>query len=184
MSTLAFGQPDNGIIQMAYTVANLDQAMRDFTANLQVGPWFIFRRLAGNNPLYRGQRSLAANDIALGFAGNMQIELIQPLDDHPSVYRETILERGHGFHHFGLAARDFDDACAREAGKGYQLAFTDAVEGVGRVAYFDTHGLLPGMLELIEVNAVLEAMFNEMREAARDWDGSNPFREMPAGDRL
>jgi hypothetical protein len=61
MSTLAFGQPDNGIIQMAYTVANLDQAMRDFTANLQVGPWFIFRRLAGNNPLYRGQR-LAAND--------------------------------------------------------------------------------------------------------------------------
>jgi hypothetical protein len=40
------------------------------------------------------------------------------------------------------------------------------------------------MLELIEVNAVLEAMFNEMREAARDWDGSDPFREMPAGDRL
>jgi hypothetical protein len=114
MSTLAFGQPDNGIIQMAYTVANLDQAMRDFTANLQVGPWFIFRRLAGNNPLYRGQR-LAANDMALGFAGNMQIELIQPLDDHPSVYRETILERDHGFHHFGLAARDFDDACAGRA---------------------------------------------------------------------
>jgi hypothetical protein len=55
------------------------------------------------------------------------------------------------------------------------LAFTDAVEGVGQVAYFDTHGLLPGMLELIEVNAVLEAMFNEMREAARDWMAAIPF---------
>jgi hypothetical protein len=27
----------------------------------------------------------------------MQIELIQPLDDHPSVYRETILERAMAF---------------------------------------------------------------------------------------
>jgi FlaA1/EpsC-like NDP-sugar epimerase len=31
------------------------------------------------------------------------------------------------------------------------------------------------MLELIEVNAVLEAMFNEMREAARDWMAAIPF---------
>lgn len=182
MSVLAFGQPDNGIIQMAYTVADLDQAMSDFTANLRVGPWYVFRRLAGKNPQYRGRRSLGANDIALGFAGHMQIELIQPLDDHPSVYRETIQVRGHGFHHFGVAARDFDRACEVETAKGYQLAFTDAVEGVGRVAYFDTHGRLPGMLELIEASPALEAMFNTMREASCNWDGRHPVREIEQKD--
>jgi hypothetical protein len=47
----------------------------------------------------------------MGFAGHMQIELIQPLDDHPSVYRETIEARGHGFHHFGIACADVDADC-------------------------------------------------------------------------
>lgn len=182
MSDLAFGQPDDGIIQMAFTVASLEDAMRDFTANLRAGPWFVFRRLAGAAPRYRGEPARAANDIALGFAGNMQIELIQPLDDQPSVYRETILARGHGFHHFGVAARDFEKACAAEAAKGFELAFTDAVEGVGRVAYYDTRGALPGMLELIEASPRLEELFSLMREAARNWDGTNPVREMQTGE--
>ena len=181
MTDLSFGQPDDGIIQMAYTVADLDAAMRAFTVDLRAGPWFVFRGLAGPNPQYRGQPSIAVNDLALGFAGNMQIELIQPRDDHPSVYRETIITRGHGFHHFGVAARNFEEACAAEAEKGYQLAFTDTVEGVGRVAYFDTQGALPGMLEVIEASAELEALFNSMREAARDWDGRDPVRELSSG---
>jgi len=182
VTDLAFGQPEDGIIQMAYTVASLDEAMQTFSDNLRAGPWFVFRKLAGRNPLYRGKPAQAVNDVALGFAGHMQIELIQPLDDRPSVYRETIQARGHGFHHFGVAVRDFEQACVAEAAKGYDLAFTDAVEGVGRVAYFDTRGLLPGMLELIEASPQLESLFNMMREAARDWDGSNPVRELPAGD--
>lgn len=182
MTDLAFGQPDNGIIQMAYTVADLDVAMAEFTANLRVGPWFVFRRLSGKTPIYRGSPSLAANDVALGFAGHMQIELIQPLDEHPSVCREAIAARGYGFHHFGMAARDFDQACKDQAAKGYTLAFTDAVEGGGRVAYFDTHGILPGMLELIEASPAVESMFDTMHAAARDWDGSDPVRTMPTGD--
>lgn len=183
MTLLSFGQPEDGVIQMAYTVPDLAAAMRDFTAHLRAGPWFVFRRLAGRDPRYRGERSLAANDVALGFAGHMQIELIQPLDDHPSVYRETISARGHGFHHFGIAARHLDRECAAQRAKGYELAFTDAVEGVGRVAYFDTGGVLPGMLELIEATPELETLFNAMREAAVDWDGSDPVREIKPEDR-
>lgn len=182
MRELAFGQPDNGIIQMAFTVPHLEDAMRDFTANLRAGPWFVFHQLAGAAPRYRGEPAIAVNDVALGFAGNMQIELIQPLDDRPSVYRETIVARGHGFHHFGVAARDFEKACAVEAAKGFELAFTDAVEGVGRVAYYDTRGVLPGMLELIEASPELEDLFNMMREAARTWDGTDPVRKMQKGE--
>jgi len=183
LTLLVFGQPDDGIIQIAYTVPDLDAAMQAFTTNLRAGPWFVFRRLAGRDPRYRGERSLAANDVALGFAGHMQIELIQPLDDQPSVYQETIAVRGHGFHHFGIAARDFDRECEAQRAKGYELAFTDAVEGVGRLAYFDTSGVLPGMLELIEATPELETLFNAMHEAAVDWDGSNPVREMVPEDK-
>lgn len=182
MTLLAFGQPDDGIIQMAYTVPDLDAAMHAFTANLNAGPWFVFRRLAGPDPRYRGEKSLAGNDIALGFAGHMQIELIQPLDDRPSVYQETIATRGYGFHHFGVAARDFDRACEAQRAKGYELVFTDAVEGVSRVAYFDTQGVLPGMLELIDATPALEESFNAMRIASVNWDGSHMVREMTPGE--
>lgn len=182
MSDLAFGQPEDGIIQMAYTVTDLDDAMRLFSNNLRAGPWFVFRRLAGRDPQYRGKPAQAANDVALAFAGNMQIELIQPLDSQPSVYRETISALGHGFHHFGVAARDFEQSCALQIEKGYDLAFTDEVEGVGRVAYFDTRGALPGMLELIEATASLEQFFAGMREAARNWDGKEIVREVIAGE--
>ncbi|MEG8220729.1 VOC family protein [Sphingomonas sp. HH69] len=182
MTLLAFGQPDNAIIQMAYTVPDLNTSMLAFTANMRVGPWFVFRRLAGHDPQYRGEKSWASNDIALGFAGHMQIELIQPLDDHPSVYRERIAIHGYGFHHFGVAARAFDQECEVQQAKGYDLAFTDAVEGVGRVAYFDTKGALPGMLELIEVSPELDALFGMMHAASVDWDGSQMVREMTSGD--
>ncbi|WCP14870.1 hypothetical protein sphantq_03320 [Sphingobium sp. AntQ-1] len=184
MTLLTFGQPDDGIIQMAYTVPDLDAAMQSFTADLRVGPWFVFRQLSGPNPLYRGVQSHARNDIALGFAGHMQIELIQPLDDQPSVYKETIAVKGHGFHHFGVATRTFDRACAAHSAKGYDLAFTDAVEGVGRIAYFDTRGVLPGMLELIEASSELEALFGMIHAASVDWDGCCPVREIPSGDRI
>ncbi|MXO73024.1 VOC family protein [Alteraurantiacibacter buctensis] len=178
MTDLAFGQPDDGIIQMAYTVADLGQAMAQFTADLGAGPWFVFRQLSGPNPQYRGTPSQAACDIALGYAGHMQIELIQPKDDHPSVYLETIMQRGHGFHHFGVAATDFALACDRLAAKTYDLAFSDEVVGVTRVAYFDTRGLLPGMIEVIEATPQLESLFLMMHEAAVGWDGTNPVREM------
>src|SRR5690606_40384885 len=46
--------------------------------------------------------------IAMGFAGHMLIELIQPLDNEPSVYQETIALRGYGFHHAGIACADVD----------------------------------------------------------------------------
>ena len=54
----------------------------------------------------------------MGFAGHMCIELIQPLDDNPSVYRETAKTRGFGFHHLGLACTDVDAEIAvyRSAG--------------------------------------------------------------------
>jgi hypothetical protein len=40
-----------------------------------------------------------------------------------------------------------------------------------RVVYFDTTRDLPGMLEVIEMNAAAEQGFHAMYLAAQDWDG-------------
>lgn len=112
----------------------------------------------------------------MGFAGHMQIELIQPNDEHPSVYRETRDERGWGFHHYGVGSHDFEGDIARYQAKGYELAFRAGVPTGGSVGYMDTKGQLPGMLELIEIGPMMETVFTKFYQASLGWDGSDPVR--------
>ncbi len=48
----------------------------------------------------------------------------------------------------------------------------------GRVAYFDTVGAMPGMIELIEADAALDGPFTAIHEASVGWDGCELARDM------
>ena len=176
MGQVGFGQPDDGVIQMAYVVADLRAAISQWSTTLRIGPWFVLERFTGDDPVYRGQPSRAEVAIAMSFAGHMNVELIQPNNDAPSVYREVIERRGYGFHHWGLATWSFDAAVARYAQAGYPLAFRLAVPSGGRVAYMDTTGVLPGFTELIELGGAFEEVFGRFYRASIDWDGKDPIR--------
>lgn len=176
MPTLDYGQPETGIIQMAYVVDDIQAAMAQWTRDLRVGPWFLLDRFDGVDAQYRGGPSHAAVTLAMGFAGHMQIELLQPLDDHPSVYREAIEQRGYGFHHYGVGSRDFDGDIARYEAQGYEVAYRAGVPTGGSVAYLDTHGALPGFVELIELGPGMETAFTAFYAASLSWDGADPVR--------
>ena len=176
MGQVGFGQPDDGVIQMAYVVADLHAAMTHWSSKLKVGPWFVIEHFTGVDPLYRGQPSRADVALAMSFAGHMNIELIQPNNDAPSVYREMIERRGHGFHHWGVATWSFDAAVARYQRDGYELAFLAAVPSGGRVGYMDTTAVLPGFTELIELGGAFEKVFGRFYRASINWDGKDPVR--------
>jgi hypothetical protein len=173
---LNFGQPDDGIIQMAYVVEDIQAAMKQWADQLRVGPWFLLQHFSGVDPLYRGKPSAADVAIAMSFAGHMMIELIQPNNDAPSVYRETIEQRGYGFHHWGVGSKDFDRDVEIYQKRGAELAFFARVPSGGRVGYMDTTAQLPGMVELIELGADLEPMFTGFYRATLGWDGKDPVR--------
>lgn len=176
MTSFDFGQPDDGIMQMAYIVPDIQAAMRSWSADMRVGPWFLLDHFSGDDPTYRGAPCHADVSLAMGFAGHMQIELIQPNDEHPSVYKETRDQRGWGFHHFGVGSRDFEGDIARYEAQGYELAFRAGVPTGGSVGYMDTKGQLPGMLELIEIGPMMEAVFTKFYRASLGWDGTDPVR--------
>lgn len=176
MSLLNFGQPDDGIIQMAYVVEDIQAAMNHWVDQLKVGPWFLLEHFSGVDPSYRGQPSHADMAIAMSFAGHMNIELIQPNNNAPSVYREIIEKRGYGFHHWGIGSRNFDRDVEAYQRRGAELAFLARVPSGGRVAYMDTTASLPGMVELLELGADFEPMFTGFYRAALGWDGKNPVR--------
>jgi hypothetical protein len=176
MGLVNFGQPDDGVIQMAYVVEDIHQAMDAWVKKLNVGPWFLLDSFTGVDPQYRGKPSEAAISLAMSFAGHMMVELIQEHSKAPSVYREVIERRGYGFHHWGVATRDFDRSVAEYGASGYELAFLARVPTGGRVGYMDTTRDLPGMVELIELGASFDEVFSRFYGATIGWDGNEPVR--------
>ncbi|HEY0300191.1 MAG TPA: hypothetical protein VGC36_02590, partial [Rhizomicrobium sp.] len=71
MPHLNFGQPDKGIMQMAYVVPDLRAAIDEWVKRLNVGPWFVLDHFTGVDPVYRGAPSKADITLAMSFAGHM-----------------------------------------------------------------------------------------------------------------
>jgi hypothetical protein len=173
---LGFGQPMGQIMQMAYVVEDIRASIAWWIADAKVGPWFLLDHFLAPGQTYRGQASRADVAIAMAFAGHMQIELIQPLDDNPSVYRDIIARRGYGFHHVGIACADVDAQLPGYLARGYEVAFRAAVPTGGAVVYLDDGRNDPGMVELIPVTPAMDETFTRFWRASVDWDGADPVR--------
>ena len=120
---------------------------------------------------------LADVRIAMGFSGQTWFELIQPLDDQPSVYRETIQARGYGLHHHGIAVSDVEAALADYAARGWKECFRSPVPTGGDVVYLEGDCAGAGIfLELLPVTPGMDAHFTSFWKAAQDWDGTDPIR--------
>ncbi len=178
MAEFGFGQRTGQIIQMAYVIEDIRAAMNWWIMDGNTGPWFLLESFTGPDQVYRDQQSQADVALAMTFAGHMNIELIQPRDDHPSVYKEIIDTRGYGFHHIGIAVDDTLEASRAYQARGFSEAFSADV-GSGRVRYMDDGVRNPGFVELIPGNEAMDELFTGIYQACIDWDGSDPVRAFP-----
>lgn len=174
---LGYGQPMEGVAQTAFIVPDLHSAIRHWAQDMRAGPFFVLPHLLVPGQTYRGQESTADVTLAMGFAGHMMIELIQPLDGNPSVYRETIELRGYGYHHMGIACADVEATSRDYQQRGYVEAYRAAVPTGGEVVYLDNGtGPALGFIELLPVTPGMDETFTRFWEASRNWDGSDPIR--------
>lgn len=174
---LGFGQPMEGVAQTAFIVPDLQEAIARWTADFKAGPFYVLPNLLVPGQIYRGEPSTADVTLAMGFAGHMMIELIQPLDNNPSVYKETRDKRGYGFHHFGMACDDVDASSREYQKNGYEEAYRAAVPTGGEVVYLDNGtGAEWGFLELLPVTPGMDETFTRFWETSKNWDGSDPVR--------
>jgi len=173
MERFSFGATEKSIIQFAYTVDDIEKAMLRYTELLHIGPWFLIGPFVPAKGVYRHAVTKMKISLAVAFAGEVMVELIEQHDGEPSVYQETLKARGtHGFHHWAIGARDFDATVEQYKAKGYSEAFSDISPRGVRVVYLDTSSNLPGMLEIIEMTPDVEEQYRRMYEAAKKWDGT------------
>jgi hypothetical protein len=171
-----FGQPTDAVIQVAYAVPGLTAGMRWWTDHLGVGPWFVNQRIGGEGSTYRGAPGKAEFTLALAFSGHMMIELVQTLDDEPSIYKDAYERHGYGFHHVAKIVPNVRAEVERREASGAVVRFHDVAPG-GEVFFLDGGEGAPGMIELVQDNEVTREIFTSVWRASADWDGARPIRD-------
>ncbi|MET7477005.1 VOC family protein [Streptomyces sp. NPDC005648] len=171
-----FGQPTDAVVQFAYAVPDLGAGMRWWTGQLGVGPWFVNQRMGGEGSTYRGEPGKAEFTLALAFSGHMMIELVQTLDDQPSIYKEARERRGYGFHHVAKVVPNVVAEVEHRASRGAVVCFRDVAPG-GEVFFLDGGEGAPGMIELVQDSELTRHMFSAVWRASVGWDGSRPVRD-------
>lgn len=174
-STLSIGSEE--IYHLGFTVENLDKAMADWQRDRGFGPFFVIRGFVFENPQYRGGTEAPQVDLAFSFNGTLMVELMQQRDETQSVYTETITAAGYGFHHFAYLSDDVDASVKAAEAAGDTCVFRADFAG-GRLAYCETSLMDKGFVEYVERSPDIEALLNVMYQAAVDWDGSEPVREL------
>lgn len=167
------------IRQNGYVVRDVEAAIDHWARVLGVGPWFWFQRVDVDWFRHRGQPSDVALSIALANSGDLQVELIQQLNDAPSMYREFLESGREGLQHVAYWTTDYQAVYDRALSLGYRVGHEGQIGGEkGRFAYFDTE-LHPGtVVELSDVSGAKGAFFEHVRRAAVDWDGTNPVTRL------
>jgi methylmalonyl-CoA/ethylmalonyl-CoA epimerase len=155
--------------QVAYVMEDLAAGARWFQAAMGVPH---FERLDhvtfGATCRFRGGVADAAVHLALGFAGDVQIELIEPVRGR-SVYRE-FLDAGHrGLHHVAFLVPDFAAATAGLAAQGLECVAEGVLDGAMRVefAYFDAGPHAGSMIEILGFDEAAHAFMAELKRKGR-----------------
>lgn len=153
------------ITQVAWVVPDLTAAEAHLTAVRGNARW---TRLPGirfepETCEYRGAPADFTCDISLSYAGDVQLELIQPTDGD-SIYSEFLTATGGGLHHICFETDDLD-ASLRTAGElGISVVQRgDMAHGAIRFAYLDgtDHGV--PYLELAQLDDGMRAFYETLK---------------------
>lgn len=165
------------VMQIAFVPKDFDAAVRHWTGTMGVGPFFYRDHIRYDRMLYRGAPTTADFGGAIAYWGDLQVELLRQHDDAPSIYKDWLDAGCEGVHHVCVVVDDMARArraCVEAAAEVIQEL---EVSG-GEAIYVDTGGGPGTILEIIAFPDAVFEHFATLREAARNWDGSDPLRSL------
>ncbi len=129
-------------MQIGIVVRDLDAAVRRYVDDYGIGPWAFHQFKPGDATVWleHGQPAKPSTRIATAMVGQVQWELIQPLDDK-SIFAKFLAATGGGVHHIAVAVTNFNETLAVEAKRGEELVLSCELSGEFsgiKVAYLGT----------------------------------------------
>jgi catechol 2,3-dioxygenase-like lactoylglutathione lyase family enzyme len=158
-------------VQIAWVTPDLAVTASALTGLLGVKKWI---RLPGvhfgpDTCTYRGQPADFVADIALSYAGDMQLELIAPVEGE-SIYTEFLDRCGPGLHHVCVEAHDteaFDTALKSAEGQGAPVVQQGVMPGGMRFAYVTAAQVGVPYVEIAHIPPKIRAFFDYVKQEQR-----------------
>lgn len=149
------GKPEalfDSVIQIGIVVPDVDKAIEGYRDLLHVKKWNINQvdtvTGKGGNFHKNGKPIQAKVKIAWANIGNVELELIEPQDQH-SLYADFLKEHGPGIHHVMLGTADYD-RCLDHMGEQKVTAIGGGELQDTRFQMFDTQELLGFICEIAD----------------------------------
>jgi methylmalonyl-CoA/ethylmalonyl-CoA epimerase len=131
------------LFQQAFVVADMEAAKAFFETHAGVPGWLELAEVSMEDCVVRGRPSPHTLQLAFGYCGDTQIELIRPVaGGGPAT--EFLAERGGGPHHLGYiidSTELLDEIGAAFAARDVPVLMTGSV-GAMTYTYFDTRPLV------------------------------------------
>ena len=164
--------PEGQLIQLCFVVADLNQAMAQFSVLFGVGPWFVAPEQPADagTTVYRGVPTPLGARVALGYAGEMMYELVCPQIGSRSIFREWADTRGYALHHFGFAVSDFDATLRAIEASDLEPLTTSTTPRGARIVMVETNASLGALAEYIEITPASRAFYAFMQSKGASWD--------------
>ena len=139
--------------QLGIVVKDIHQAIGHYTRLLSIRPWYR-ARIVKSSIYYGGKPIDLELDIAVGYSGRLQFELIQVIGGEPNIYTDLLDTRGQGIHHIGFVVGRISERIESFKKSGLQPVQHGTLETKGRAitrfAYFDTIDTFGYITELIQ----------------------------------
>ena len=162
-------------VQIAYAVSDIFRGVDKWIKDFGAGPFFIAEHIPIKNVIYRGQPSELDITVAYGQWGEIMIELVQDNGEGPSIIRDLYPPQKSGLHHLAYFVNDMDLVSAKLVEEGYVLAMSGQA-GENRFQFFDAISEMGHFLEIYEPIESLKFLYERVRRASINWDGSDPLR--------
>ena len=139
------------VLQVGMVVKDCYATMKTYSDKYGIGPWVVYDFTPDKvqDMQVRGKPQKYAMRLAMATVGNVELELIEPLDDK-SDYAKFLKEKGEGVHHLGVEVEDPEQAVELFQAKGVGVLQAGRWYG-SSYTYFETQPDLATIIETFTI---------------------------------
>ncbi|ORM35978.1 VOC family protein [Williamsia sp. 1135] len=165
------------VVQIAYIVDDVRTAAREFASRTGAGPFLVRRNRVTTALGPDGATGSFDHSSAYGQWGHIQVELVEVHSAEPAAFAQTTLP-GNQIHHVAIMVSSFDDQQRQFTADGWPAVLTATTPNGNNFAFHDARAQLGHLVEIYEPRPTILGLYRKVADAAVDWDGSDPVRDM------
>jgi catechol 2,3-dioxygenase-like lactoylglutathione lyase family enzyme len=161
---------DGPISQICWVTDDLEATERLLTGQFGTGAWTRIPDVTfgADTTTLRGEPVEFTAHISLGYSGDLQLEIIQPVSG-PTIHAEFLEARGPGLHHVCFDVDDVEAACAGAEAAGLPVLMRGSMMG-GEIefAYLDALASGAPYVELARIGPQMREFYAAVKAKSRE----------------